>query len=238
MKKVFLFIIINIFVIGIVSCGVTSSQTTISTDSSTNLSTDSFNSDLTTETNDTAATTEETDVILLRDSYYQYSSFSSQNILILHLNVTDDVLVYDISDNLINKDDVLIKGETYYEIKSTYVKAQAEETVEFYLVFNNYKTLVSISVSDNENPYIISSSSVYTDGESDLVFQFELFDGTVKQIDANNLTEEDFTIDGNLVTINASYVSESFLSNDKFLINFALEKVDIVIGFIMVNKEV
>ena len=175
--------------------------------------------------------------IHLDDSFYQYSTNSTQNILILHLDISDDVKVLDLDGNQINKDDVLVKN-TYYEIKSSFILAQDSDVVSFTLEFGNYRTLVVIGVSLKEVPFIISSSIIVTDGEVDEMFQFELFDGSFKQLSGNNFDESDYEINDNILTIKSEYIkNQYFINNYHFMINYALETDELVIGFISFYKE-
>jgi hypothetical protein len=180
--------------------------------------------------------TDDNSVVLLADSHYQYSTFSTENIKILHLDITEDVLVYDKNMNELNKDDILFLNNQKYEIKSNYVLNEIDEIVEFYLEFNNQRTLVKITKSAKEVPYIISSTLVETDGTKDLSFQFELFSGSVKQISATDMTEEDYEIEGNILTINKEYIASMLETKDEFIINYALETDQLVIGFISISS--
>jgi len=185
----------------------------------------------------TVTTTESDEMVVLEDSFYQYSINSTQNILILHLEISDDVEVFDTEDNPINKDDVLVKNN-YYEIKSTYVLAQETDVVRFKLFFGNYQTLVVIGVSVKTVPYIISSSIKVTEGEVDSLFQFELYDGSFKQISGNDLEESDYEINENLLIIKSEYIKNQYFNNNyNFMVNYALETDEIVIGFISFYKE-
>lgn len=178
----------------------------------------------------TVISTDEEGVVILEDTYFQYSTNSIQNLLLMNLNITDDVVVYDLDDNVINFDDVLVKND-FYEIKSSYVLNQESDTVEFYLEFSNMKTLVSIAVNDKEKPYIISSSYVDLDEAKDVYFQFELFSGTVKQLSSEGLSTDDYDLNGNVLKVKSSYLLEHL--EDTLVLNYALESgLDIVVGII------
>lgn len=172
----------------------------------------------------------------LGNSHYQYSTFSNQNIKILHLDITSDVEVYDKNLNSIELDEVLVLNNQKYEIKSDYIIANEADVVEFYLVFNNQRTMVVVTKSDKEIPYIISSTLVVTNGSLDLSFQFELFGGNIKQISANGLTEDDYEIVGNMLVVSKEYVAEMLESEVEFIINYALETDQLVIGFISISS--
>lgn len=276
MKKIFIFILMNVFAIGLVSCDdiitsgdlTTNPITEISTledeqgtttqalDQTTDLTTsENVTTEISTdieETSDVPTTTEDitteenitteeeittVEVIDLEDSYYQYSTFSSQNIQILHLDVTDDVKVYSTEGVMIPNEDVLSKDNGVYEIKSSYILShEGYEYVSFYLEFDYQRTLIQIVLNNKEIPYIISSTIVKTDGNSNLLFQFELFDGFIRQISSTDMEESDYEILENILTINQPYISEMFISNDNFLINYVLEDNQLVIGFMTIEK--
>lgn len=243
MKKTWIFVLLVLFTFGLSSCTEQATNTTLEDDVQTTevlITTDvTTQAPTTLDTQTSNATTEEittVEIVELRDSYFQYSTNSTQNILLLNLNVTDDVKVFDTNDQLLNKDDVLVKND-YYEIKSSYILSLEEELVEFYLVFDNQKTLVSISVSDKDIPYIISSTLVYTDASQDIMFQFELFEGFIEQVNANNMESSDYTISDNILTIDQNFLSVSFNDNEQFIISYSLEGSQLVIGMITVNQE-
>lgn len=178
----------------------------------------------------TVISTDEEGVVILEDTYFQYSTNSIQNLLLMNLNITDDVVVYDLDGNVINFDDVLVKND-FYEIKSSYVLNQESDTVEFYLEFSNMKTLVSIAVNDKEKPYIISSSYLDLDEAKDVYFQFELFSGTVKQLSSEGLSTDDYELSGNVLKVKSSYLQEHL--ENTLILNYALESgLDIVVGII------
>jgi hypothetical protein len=196
---------------------------------------------VTTEEVTTSIPTTTEGVTELRDSYYQYSIHSTQNIKILHLDITDDVIAYSTSYQMIDIDDLLLKTTTGYEIKSDYIISTygdgGYQYMGFYLEFNDQRTLVQISFNEKEIPYIISSSVVYTDGNENLLFQFELFEGIIKQVNANGMASTDYLITDNALVIMSDYVNQMFVENDEFIISYTLEDESLVIGMISVNKE-
>jgi hypothetical protein len=147
------------------------------------------------------------------------------------------VEVLDTEGNQINKDDVLVKN-TYYEIKSSFILSEDSDEVRFTLVYGNFQSLVVIEVTEKTVPYIISSSIKVTDGEADSLFQFELFDGSFKQISGNDFDESDYEINENILAIKSEYIkNQYFINNHSFMINYALETDELVIGFISFYKE-
>jgi hypothetical protein len=224
----------------------TETQTTMPMSTEQPTTTDTVTSEVPTTTEEPTTIEEATTptttegITELRDSYYQYSIHSTQNIKILHLEITDDVKAYSTSYQVIDTDDVLLKTSTGYEIKSDYILATygdgGYEYIGFYLEFENQRTLVQISLNDKQVPYIISSSVVYTDGNENLLFQFELFGGIIKQVNANGMTSTDYLISDNALVIMSDYVSDMFVENNEFIISYTLEDETLVIGMISVNK--
>jgi hypothetical protein len=257
MKKIVIFLSPILLLLSFVSCSVLATSEDITThlvteeattDSLTNevettdmMTTSFITTESLTETPTTqeVITTEESttnEVLDLEDSYYQYSINSTQNIKILHLNITDDVKVYNTAGVLIPTDDVLFKSDVY-EIKSSYILShEGYAYLAFYLEFNHQRTLVQITMNNKTIPYIISSTVVKTAGEDNLVFQFELFDGFIRQVSANDMIESDYSIENNLLTIYSEYVASMLMDENNFIINYVLEDEQLVIGFISIEN--
>ena len=170
-----------------------------------------------------------------KDLLFQYSKNSEQNILILNEDIFD-VILLDENKTRINIDQVLEVNE-YYEIKSDYVLGLDKETVTLFLYANEYKFTVKISINEKVVPYLISSSKVYTDGLEDIIFQFEMFDGDIKQITGDDLTEADYSVQDNLVVINKEYILESFSTHNQISLTYVLETEEVVFGFIIIYKQ-
>jgi len=198
----------------------------------------SCNDTSTTTTDDTSSNTETTmkEINNLRDSYYQYSKNSTQNIKILHLDITEDFYITNLDGDILSNDDIIVKND-YYEIKSDYLLGLGVDDIDFYLYFGNYRTLISITLNDKDEPYMISSAIAYTDGTKDLMFQFEIFDGIVSQISNASLTSSDYELNDNLLTIKKEYLDDMFDITDEISINYALDADSLVIGLINIYRE-
>lgn len=192
----------------------------------------------TTEETTTMANPTETGNEQLGNTYYQYSTSSTQNIIIYSLNVTDDVMVFDSGMNQITTSDVLVKNGDYYEIKSSYILGhEGYDYVEFNMVFDQKITLVQVALNDKTDPYIISSTSVSTDGSIDLVFQFELFNGIINQVSSTHMTESDYLIEDNILTVYSGFISDELANESSFMVSYALYMDGYVIGFISIDLE-
>jgi len=223
MKRIIYYLMALAMIFGFTSCGET--KTT---------------NELTTTENQSENTTIEVttkDIVILDDTYFQYSQNSTQNIDVNLLDITDDVRVYSMDFEEIPVNDVLVKNERY-EIKSSYVLENAVDgNLSFILIFDDMQTTVKIEVSDKTEPYIISSSMISTDGKSDIVFQFELFDGSFKQVTSDEMSNSDYHIDNNYLTIDADFISMRFSDEDSFVVNYVLEDESLVIGLIIISKD-
>ena len=198
----------------------------------------SCNDTSTTTTDDTSSNTETTmkEINNLRDSYYQYSKNSTQNIKILHLDITEDFYITNLDGDILSNDDIIVKND-YYEIKSDYLLGLGVDDIDFYLYFGNHRTLISVTLNDKDEPYMISSAIAYTDGTKDLMFQFEIFDGIVSQISNASLTSSDYELNDNLLTIKKEYLDDMFDITDEISINYALDADSLVIGLINIYRE-
>ncbi|MFO7970050.1 MAG: hypothetical protein R6U15_08095 [Candidatus Izemoplasmatales bacterium] len=172
-----------------------------------------------------------------RNRYYQYSTNSTQNILIMDLAIEEEVSITNASGDLLDNNDILAKNN-FYEIKSDYILNQEDDNIHLYLYYGNKKSEVIINVSEKVAPYIISSTLVYTNGEEDIKLQFELFTGDFRQISGEDLESEDYSIEDNILTIYASYIDSRFQTETDFTINYALETDEIAFGLIIFNKEI
>lgn len=165
---------------------------------------------------------------------YQYSRYSTQNIMILNENISKFEL-FDQDNQLLNLDD-LIEINDYIEIKSTYILSQSDDQVIFYLYSGQEKFQITITLNDKTVPYIISSSRITVDGSNDLVFQFELFEGAFRQIGSSGITEDDYEINQQFLIIHQTFLETKFEEVDRISINYAIDDVSIIVGVIMIYQ--
>jgi hypothetical protein len=165
---------------------------------------------------------------------FQYSRYSTQNIMILNESITEFDL-FDQNNQLLNQDD-LIEINDYIEIKSEYILSQLEEQVVFYLYSGLDKYQITITLNDKTVPYIISSSKITVDGSNDIIFQFELFEGSFRQIGSTGITDDDYEINEQLLTIDQVFLETRFEEVDRISINYAIDDVSIIVGVIMIYQ--
>jgi len=163
---------------------------------------------------------------------FQYSKFSEQNILLLNENI-HDVILLDENKRKLNISQV-IEVNQYFEIKSDYILSLDKDIIILFLYSDEYKFTIKISINEKTIPYLISSSKVYTNGLEDIVIQFELFDGYIKQITGDNLTADYYLIQDNLLIMEKEFIVESFSDNSEISLTYVLEDKETIFGFIVI----
>lgn len=166
---------------------------------------------------------------------FQYSKHSIQDIQIVNLDLVDFV-VFDEMKTKIENIEIVI-NQNSLEILSTYIKETDTNKVILYLYEGNRKIKLVITIHDKDEPYLISSSSVKTDIYEDIVFQFELFDGFIKQIYGQDLSESDYTVSGNILTIKSEYILRQYENQQPISITYTLEQDHIVFGFLVIDLD-
>ncbi len=99
---------------------------------------------------------------------------------------------------------------------------------------------VDLTVGIDDKPYIISDN-VRDYAGADLVFQFELYEGSIVSVSQTDLTEDDYEIDGDLLTIESSYI-ERLIDADSdrstVIIAYQLENADqVVLGYLYIHLQ-
>ena len=84
----------------------------------------------------------------------------------------------------------------------------------------------TIDVLKIGKPHIVSNPEVDYEGE-DLSFTFELYQGYIDQINGNNITSSDYTINGNQLTISKGYIDQIILNEPN--------RETIVLTYVLVN---
>ncbi len=169
------------------------------------------------------------------DMYFQYSTHSTQDIIVFGIDGDADIQVLDMDGKPLDGMEVF-SANPEPRIRSSFVLDSEEETKEFFLIADAMKHRVSVGIHDKQVPYIISSSVVHTDGAGDERFQFELFGGSFQQISGTDLTSDDYHMDGHVLTIDADYIAGRFAETARFSINYALSGDELVIGYIDFQK--
>jgi len=113
------------------------------------------------------------------------------------------------------------------------------DVVTIYVIHNEYKTPIVITFNEKTEPYIISSSIVVTDGDSDISFQFELFDGSFYSVNGTATDEVEYEFLNNVLTIKRDFIALKFLQQGDFVLGYAFNQgEDSVIGYLFIYKKV
>lgn len=171
---------------------------------------------------------------------FQYSIYSTDD-LITRKNFTGPLYVIDASGDFINTDSVLVFVNENYAIRSSFIKSQVIEKdnlpFEFYLVSGQTKTKIEIMITEVTTPYIMSSTVINTDGEEDVLLQFELFGGVLFSINGTKTDVVLYEVDENILTIKAEFISQKFVQSSTFALSYVINiNENSVIGYLDFNK--
>jgi len=171
--------------------------------------------------------------------HFQYSTHSTLDAIIWDdtLSITG-ISIEDLNHDNIATSTVLTEIDNQLYIKSSYLVQQEIGFHTFYLIHDNERTLVEINITNNTNPYIISSSNITTSGAVDESFQFELFEGTIYSLNGSKDDVELYSINNNILTVEKEYIAEKFSRNVEFVLSYVLNKDDnSVVGYIFFHLE-
>ena len=172
----------------------------------------------------------------VRFNYSVHSDFD------LHIyTFEEEVTTYSISGVLstLESTDFYITDQKLY-LKSAYLK---ELTPQLYILTVSQGSIgsftLTLSIVETEIPYIVSYNTVQYEQE-DSSFQFELFGGSILRLSGNDITSNEYIIDGNILTIKSTYIDTYFSSNPdqtSLSLKYDLYVDDTyVFGYIFINK--
>jgi len=97
---------------------------------------------------------------------------------------------------------------------------------------------LSLTVVDDEKPYMISSSQVVFTG-ADVSLDFNVYDGTIVSLSGNDIEPSDYAIDGSSVTIAAAYIEGKFTDEPErtvLILGYQLQAGDhTTIGYVFIR---
>ena len=167
--------------------------------------------------------------------------------LTYNLNSTNDFVWYD--DVLpeiyfIKQNDEIATDENYQfdhdllVIDQTYMKLFTQ-SVSLELYSADGIIDVNIYFTSVDKPSILSGNSVPFKGE-DVIMVFDLCGGEFVEINGNDLTEDDYTLTGNVLIINADFFQTLFDANaerNSVILSYQLRNDDqVVIGYLFINR--
>ncbi len=88
---------------------------------------------------------------------------------------------------------------------------------------------IQLLIYDTRKPYMISSSQIYVSFGVDVVLDFMLFDGEFMSLSGNDITEEDFLVEGSRLTISGDYI--------QFIFTRDPERTVLILGYTLAANE-
>jgi uncharacterized protein YcfL len=88
---------------------------------------------------------------------------------------------------------------------------------------------IRIDVVDTRKPYLVSSSQINVALGADAVVTFELYDGEFVSLSGNDITEDDYSVVGNVLTISGSYIQAIFQRD--------AERTVLILGYYLTANE-
>ena len=170
--------------------------------------------------------------------------YKSQTVTYNRLTTTPLYVVLEVTDAV----EVLLSGDRAVDyqvlepqlimIPHGYLKALNQVSQTFELITNKGLVELVVEFIAEENPYMVSSPNVnYVKGQN-IELVFELFDGTFGGLSGQDITRNDYVMDGQLLTINYEFI-ETILDaqpdRSTIIIGYQLSLRDhISIGYIFI----
>ena len=162
-------------------------------------------------------------------------------------NSVDDFALYDESIPTvyyIKQNSELVSENNYYFkygilfISNEYLQGFSEGVI-FQLYSESGIINLSLNYILNEKPFLRSNNSITFAGE-DILIVFELCGGEIIDIGGNDITENDYTLDNNILIIDANFIQNLFdenLERNSVILYYQLKKDDqVIIGHIFINR--
>jgi len=175
----------------------------------------------------------EHNLIITDNMYFQYSIYSTMNVIIWDVLSTDSFYLQNSDSEFIDKDEFLNLENEHPEIKSSYLTNFSVGTFTFYLIYDSFKTAVEVTVTNNTNPYIISSTIINTSGHDDVYLQYELFGGSFYSVNGSRDDTVLYHSDSNILVIEKEFITQKFMDSDSFVLSYVINKDEnSVIGYL------
>ena len=162
-------------------------------------------------------------------------------------NSVDDFALYDESIPTvyyIKQNSELVSENNYYFkygilfISNEYLQGFSEGVI-FQLYSESGIINLSLNYILNEKPFLRSNNSITFAGE-DILMVFELCGGEIIDIGGNDITENDYTLDNNILIIDANFIQNLFDENSErnsVILYYQLKKDDqVIIGHIFISR--
>lgn len=182
--------------------------------------------------------------------YFEYDLTDNDLIKVNYsINSTKDILIFDIDYStytyvtnedgfILTLNEVVSSDDSYLTLQSDFVKSLNIGINHIFIVQGEYKTEIEINLTEKTDPYIITGTGIYTDGSVDIKFQLELFGGELYSV--NGAAEDTVLYDFSqaVITIHKEFIAEKFLTEELFVLSFAINKDDTsVVGYMFFHLE-
>lgn len=177
---------------------------------------------------------------VLSSTTKNYSKQSAFNLELKTFENNAEVLsVTNIMEEPVALSNFLVVDHTIF-FKSEYLSTLMVGNHIFILETNFGNHEFKINITNTNRPYMITSSEIFANFIEDVVVTYELFGGEVLSLSGNEITESDYSISGNTVTIDKDYIKDQFVklpSRTTLILGYTLESGDnVVIGYIFIKK--
>lgn len=136
---------------------------------------------------------------------YVFNLKSSKDLTILDLNIPNPK----ISINNISNDYIVYLYNTI-QIKSDYLKTLTIGKYNYILNINDVPFEIEIEIINNDNPYLMINNNYYFNPALDIIIRFDPINSILQNISGDELTNKDFKLDDNVITINKDFINNYF----------------------------
>ena len=165
-------------------------------------------------------------------------SYSINSLFDLDILESESFVYIEDSEAELSAEDFIFSAQAV-TLKSSYLVTLTTGHHMFTILTLNGFHLVDLNILETDKPYLITSSEISTDFTIDLTFTFELFEGSFTGLSGNEVTVEDYTFEGNTLTIDKDYVAFMFNldpERETLILGYTLEQGDnIVIGYLFIT---
>lgn len=172
---------------------------------------------------------------IIHDERYRFNTNATQD-LIIYLNTNVSIIHSIESETMpLSVEDVIIDGKTLVIEKTLF---NGNDDAEITILTDQGKVHLDIRFTDSEAPHFISHTT-FTYNYEDILLLFEPLNGEFISLSGNNITENDYNLMDNQLTIKHDYIDSILDENpDRNTIilgyQFALDG-DITIGYLFIN---
>ena len=162
---------------------------------------------------------------------------------------TNDLVEVDFSEHSFEIDNIkdannkivdeIVLTDNKILFSNSYLKSLDYGLNVFSVITTEGKGVLEIVIYDDRRPLMISSNSLVFDG-NDVMLEFEVYDGSIVSIFGNDISEDDYVVDGNLLIISSAFIQGKFEENfdrKNLILGYHLSaNTNEVIGYIFISR--